>query len=414
MLKQFIVLNIALLISTGISSNTVAFEEVQSSKNGLIKIIFRMDKVVMLDVYSEDNPSKIIMNLKDVNLISPINAEGNNPITRIQSSNNGNLTTININLSSKVYWKKPIQIKSDDHVKLILEIKKDRKIKANTRDILIAIDAGHGGKDPGAVGKNIVEKDITLMIAKELERTLMNTNGFSPIMIRKSDEFILLDDRYKIARRMGADILVSLHADAFKLTRVKGASVYVWAKEPSSVTAKNLTRSKSRVAALDAQDFDEDAARNVYIEEYQNKIDNSTRLAKYILSELKKDPFTHMHKPAIEYADFRVLKSIDIPSVLIESGFISNPEDAKRLSDKPGRRMIARGIFLGIIKYLLETPINNTIMSDRPKHLTYEIQKGDVISEIAIRFGVTADNLIEWNNLNNKKIYPGQKIKIFI
>ena len=76
--------------------------------------------------------------------------------------------------------------------------------------------------------------------------------------------------------------------------------------------------------------------------------------------------------------------------------------------------MIARGIFLGIVKYLLETPINNTIMSDRPKHLTYEIQKGDVISEIAIRFGVTADNLIEWNNLNNKKIYPGQKIKIFI
>ena len=121
-----------------------------------------------------------------------------------------------------------------------------------------------------------------------------------------------------------------------------------------------------------------------------------------------------MHKPNVEFADFRVLKSIDIPSVLIESGFISNPDAAKRLEGKAGRRMIARSIFLGIHNYFKEKPKPNTFMASLPKYVEYEIQKGDVISEIAIRFGVTIDEIINWNNLKNKSIYPGQIIQISI
>jgi N-acetylmuramoyl-L-alanine amidase len=116
----------------------------------------------------------------------------------------------------------------------------------------------------------------------------------------------------------------------------------------------------------------------------------------------------------VEYADFRVLKSIDIPSVLVESGFITNPEDAQRLKGKPGRRMIARSIFLGIHNYFKEKPKANTFMHTDPGHVIYEIQKGDVLSEIAIRFGVTVDELNETNSLGNKSIYPGQLIKINI
>jgi N-acetylmuramoyl-L-alanine amidase len=121
-----------------------------------------------------------------------------------------------------------------------------------------------------------------------------------------------------------------------------------------------------------------------------------------------------MHKPNVEFADFRVLKSIDIPSVLIESGFITNPDDAKRLEGKAGRRMIARSIFLGIHNYFKIKPKPNTFMAALPKFVKYEIQKGDVISEIAIRFGVTIDEIIDWNNLKNKSIYPGQVIQIAI
>ena len=161
-------------------------------------------------------------------------------------------------------------------------------------------------------------------------------------------------------------------------------------------------------------DFNEDVARALYPEMYKNKISESKALGSKILDQLKRDPFTKIHKKNVEYADFRVLKSIDIPSVLVESGFITNPEDAQRLKGKPGRRMIARSIFLGIHNYFKEKPMANTFMHTDPGHVIYEIQKGDVLSEIAIRFGVTVDELNETNSLGNKSIYPGQLIKINI
>ena len=327
-----------------------------------------------------------------------------------------------IDLKGSVFWKKPWQVKHNDRVDLILEIKRDKSISKNLRDIIVAIDAGHGGKDPGAVGKNLLEKDVTLLIAKELERTLKDTTGYQPIMIRPDDRFVNLNDRYQNARKSGADLFVSIHADAFSLSSVKGASVYVWAEEASSITADNLSKAeltrnpavKSKIGKLDLRDFDEDAARTIFQIAYEAKIANSVILGEKILEQLKRDPFTKMHKPNVEFADFRVLKSIDIPSVLIESGFISNPDDAKRLEGKAGRRMIARSIFLGVHNYFKEKPKPNTFMTSAPKSVEYEIQKGDVISEIAIRFGVTINEIIQWNDLNNKSIYPGQKIKIVI
>ena len=327
-----------------------------------------------------------------------------------------------IDLKGSVYWKKPWQVKYKDRVDLILEIKRDKKISTNLRDIIVAIDAGHGGRDPGSVGKNILEKDVTLLISRELERTLKNTSGYKPVMIRSDDRYVGLDDRYQNARKLGADLFVSIHADGFRLSSVKGASVYVWSEEASSITAATLSKNKlanspevkSKIGKLDVRDFDEDAARTLYQIAYEAKIDNSVILAEKILEQLKKDPYTKMHKPNVEFADFRVLKSIDIPSVLVESGFITNPDDAKRLEGKAGRRMIARSIFLGIHNYFKIKPKPNTFMASQPKFVEYEIQKGDVISEIAIRFGVTIDEIINWNNLKNKSIYPGQVIQIYI
>jgi len=316
-----------------------------------------------------------------------------------------------------VKWTKPTQEKMTDHVKMSMNLIPDKKLDKNIRDIVIVIDAGHGGKDPGAVGKNILEKDITLMIAKELARTLQNTEGFSPKLIRSKDEFIELDERYMRARRMGADIFVSIHADGFTLSRVKGASVYIWSKTSSSMTADNLSDQKLlnvKNTNLDKLDFNEDLNRPNFLEEYDLTNKKSLLLADKILEELKRDPYTYIHKPNVEFANFRVLKLIDVPSVLVESGFISNPDDAKRLSGKPGRRMIARGIFKGILNYLKQENPKNTIMQDNPKSLTYIIQKGDLLSEIAIRFGVTVDELISQNKINPKRIYPGQKIKINI
>ena len=404
------------------ASNRVSFGNISELESGNLKITFNLDKVALINSYALDDPSRIVIDLKDVSLNGPIKSSSFSPIKLIRAGEVGSTTRIVIDLNGSVYWKKPWQVKFKDRVDLILEIKRDKKISKNLRDIIVVIDAGHGGRDPGSVGKNILEKDVTLLISRELERTLKNTSGYKPVMIRSDDRYVDLDDRYQNARKLGADLFVSVHADGFRLSSVKGASVYVWSEEASSITAETLSKNKltsspevnSKIGKLDVRDFDEDAARTLYQIAYEAKIDNSVILAKKILEQLKKDPYTKMHKPNVEFADFRVLKSIDIPSVLIESGFISNPDDAKRLEGKAGRRMIARSIFLGIHNYFKEKPKPNTFMASLPQYVEYEIQKGDVISEIAIRFGVTIDEIINWNNLKNKSIYPGQIIQISI
>ena len=404
------------------AANSVSFKNISELESGNLKIVFNLDKVALINSYALDEPSRIVIDLKNVALEEQIKSGSFSPIKLIRASEVGNMTRIVIDLKGSVYWKKPWQVKHKDRIDLVLEIKRDRKISQNLRDIIVAIDAGHGGRDPGSVGKNILEKDVTLLIARELERTLKNTYGYKPVMIRPDDRYVGLDDRYQNARKLGADLFISVHADGFRLSSVKGASVYVWSEEASSITAATLSKNKltsspevkSKIGKLDVRDFDEDAARTLYQIAYEAKIDNSVILGEKILEQLKRDPYTKMHKPNVEFADFRVLKSIDIPSVLVESGFITNPDDAKRLEGKAGRRMIARSIFLGIHNYFKIKPKPNTFMASLPQYVEYEIQRGDVISEIAIRFGVTIDEIINSNNLKNKSIYPGQVIQIFI
>ncbi|MDB4252746.1 N-acetylmuramoyl-L-alanine amidase [Gammaproteobacteria bacterium] len=423
-MKKLIAIACLFLISIeAYSLNQVEFVSIQELSSDEVRITFKLDKVALIKSYSLDEPSRIVIDIKESKLKGEFENKQNYPVKKIRANQDGSTARIVLDLYESVYWKKPWQIEKDGYVLLIFEIKKDKKLKKNLRDIIVAIDAGHGGRDPGAVGKlNILEKDITLLIAKELERTLRDTKGYKPVMIRKDDSFVDLNDRYQNARKVGADIFISIHADAFRLASVKGVSVFVWSEEASSITAENLSKKelatnpevKAKIGKLDVNDFDEDAARTLYQLVYEAKIENSIVLGNKILDELRLDPYTRLHKKNVEFADFRVLKSIDIPSVLVESGFLSNPEDAARLKGKPGRRMIARSIFLGIHDYFKEKPKPNTFMDPVPLNVEYTIQKGDVISEIAIRFGVNVEAIIKLNSLENKSIFPGQKIKIAI
>ena len=409
-----------LILSLAAHSNELVFKEIKQVSDGSINVLFGLEKVSYINSYTLQNPSRLVFEINQSSVKAPIDEIYNYPIRKIRASNEEDKTRIVIDLYDFVYWWKPTQLQTDEGVLLNLKLKTDRNLKAMTRDIVVAIDAGHGGKYPGAVGpNNILEKDVTLLISKELERTLRDTNGYKPVMIRSGDETIGLNDRFQNARKMGADIFISIHADGFRLSSVKGASVFIWSDEASSTIARNLSeKQRKRIQAdinnLQPSDFNEDLARALYPKIYENKISQSKILGTKILDQLKRDPYTKIHKKNVEFADFRVLKSIDIPSVLVESGFITNPEDAQRLKGKPGRRMIARSIFLGIHNYFLENPIIGTIIENNPEFLSYKIQKGDVLSEIAIRFGVSVESIDKNNNLNNKPIYPGQILKIYI
>lgn len=411
---------ISFLFISFVNSNELTFNEVIEKDDKSVEISFLLEKVSLVKSYSLNTPSRLVLDIYDTKLKEDINISYNYPIKKIRSISDGDTSRIVIDLYENIFWEKPTQVQTKNGAMLTLVTKRIKNLENSIRDIVIAIDAGHGGKYPGAVGpNNILEKDVTLLIAKELERTLRDTSGYYPVMIRSNDETIDLNSRYQEARKKGADAFISIHADGFRLESVKGASVFIWSDEASSTVARNLSeKQRKRIQAdiknLKDDDFNEDRARNNYPEMYKNKIDQSQILGTKILEQLKRDPYTKIHKQNVEYADFRVLKSVDIPSVLVESGFITNPEDAARLKGKAGRRMIARSIFLGIHNYFKQEPISNTTIEMNPDMVLYEIQKGDVLSEISIRFGVTVDSIIKLNNLNGQPIFPGQILKINI
>ena len=414
------ILSFLLLLSSLVHSNEISFYEIKDSDDQSSEISFLLDKVSFIKSYSLVDPSRIVIDVYQSDLKSDVEEKYNYPIKLVRASSKEDLTRIVIDLYEYVNWSKPTQEKTDEGILLKINVKKNKKLKNNIRDIVVAIDAGHGGKDPGAVSSNsVLEKDITLLIAKELERTLRDTEGYKAVLIRDDDSTVSLNDRYQNARKFGADAFISIHADGFRLASVKGASVFIWSEESSSSVARNLSekerkRIQDQIKNIKSYDFNEDAARDLYPNTYKKKVDQSKKLGTKILDQLKRDPFTKIHKQNVEYADFRVLKSVDIPSVLVESGFITNPEDAKRLKTKAGRRMIARSIFLGIHNYFKEAPVSGTLLENYQNYLNYEIQKGDVLSEIAIRFGVTVDSINKTNNLENKSIFPGQIIRIEI
>ena len=409
-----------LILSSFVHSNEISFYEVKDSDDQSTEISFLLDKVSFIKSYSLIDPSRIVIDVYQSNLKSAVQEKYNYPIKQIRASTKDGLTRIVIDLYEYVNWSKPTQQKIDEGILLKIELKKNKSLKNNIRDIIVAIDAGHGGKDPGAVSSNnVLEKDITLLIAKELQRTLRDTEGYQAVLIRNDDSTVSLNDRYQNARKYGADAFVSIHADGFRLASVKGASVFIWSEESSSSVARNLSdkerrRIQAQIKNIKSYDFNEDAARDLYPNTYKKKVDQSKILGTKILDQLKRDPYTKIHKQNVEYADFRVLKSVDIPSVLVESGFITNPEDAKRLKTKAGRRMIARSIFLGIHNYFREIPVSGSLLEDYSNYLNYQIQPGDVLSEIAIRFGVTVESINKINNIESKSIYPGQVIKINI
>jgi len=414
-MKKNLIVVFILSLHQMIFPNQLIFEGV-NKQNKVYNLEFSLEKTALIVSQSSNSPFSISLEFKESSLEEDFDLKQNYPLKNIKSTSSENGTKIEISFYEPVLWQKPQQIKTENGIKVSLSLEHNKKIKKMTREAIVVIDAGHGGRDPGAIAKshNVIEKDITLLIANELFRTLKNTDGYKPFLVRDDDSFVYLDQRYQSIRQNSGDVFISIHADAFSLPSVKGAAIYIWSEEASSNSARNLSSKRVSSIKVDKFDFDEDLARSKYPDLYEAKKNKSLQLGEKILDQLKRDPYTHLHKKRVEYADFRVLKSVDTPSVLIESGFISNSEDAKRLKGKPGRRMIARSIFLGVNNYFKENLEDDFFIYDSEGYLTYTIQKGDVLSEIAIRFGVPVMDIINTNLIRDEAIFPGQKIKIKI
>ncbi len=224
------------------------------------------------------------------------------------------------------------------------------------RDVIIAVDAGHGGKDPGAIGQNNTrEKDIVLSVAKRLQHRLSNTPGVQPVMIRDSDYFVPLRERLRIARSLKADVFISIHADAFKRKTAHGSSVYALSLNgATSEAAKWLANKETEQAALfgDVQLGGlSDTLKSTLLDLAQNAtLEASLDLGGEVLSKLKQ--IGPVHKASVEQAPFAVLKSPDIPSVLVETAFISNLQEERKLRNPKYQDQLAYAVQEGVVQYL--------------------------------------------------------------
>ena len=191
-----------LIFNYFIYANEITFVGIDEQKDGEINISLILDKVAYINSYSQEDPSRLVLEINDAHSKESISEIYNYPIKQIKSNKDGDHTKIVIDLYDDVFWRKPIQEVTDSGILINLKLNKDKSLEQNARDIIVAIDAGHGGKYPGAVGpNNILEKDVTLLIAKELERTLRDTKGYQPVMINAGDQTVSLNDRFQIARR---------------------------------------------------------------------------------------------------------------------------------------------------------------------------------------------------------------------
>lgn len=293
------------------------------------------------------------------------------------------------------------------------------------RDIVIAIDAGHGGEDPGALGpKKVREKDVVLQISKELQRQINAQKGFRAELVRTGDYFIPLRKRTEIARKKGADLFVSIHADAAPRASAFGASVFALSdRGATSETARWLADSENRsdliggAGNVSLDDKDRMLAGVLLDLSMTASLSSSLNVGQKVLTNMGR--ITPLHKRRVEQAGFMVLKSPDIPSILVETGFISNPGEASKLQTRAHQQALARSIQSGVREFFEQNPPPGTLiawMRDSGKIVQgpreHLVAPGESLALLAQRYQVSTATLRSANRMSSDVIKVGQVLTI--
>ncbi|MBT7407003.1 MAG: AMIN domain-containing protein [Nitrosomonadales bacterium] len=291
--------------------------------------------------------SRIVIDLKNsakVKIFSlpPVKSYQDRLVIDVYPAEKDDLT----NLLNKIETKKIVE---KQKVPLIKEKAKKKK------QVVVAIDAGHGGEDPGAIGKKgTKEKKIVLQIAKKLKGLINADPTMKAYLVRDSDYFIPLKKRVSKARKVKADIFVSIHADAFRKRNVSGSSVFALSERgATSAFAKFIANKENEadlIGGVSIDDKDPVLAKTLLDLSQSATINDSLKLANYVLKEIKK--VNNLHKQYPEQAGFAVLKAPDIPSILVETAFLSNPREERQLRSSKFQKKLAKAIYLGTKNYI--------------------------------------------------------------
>ncbi len=288
------------------------------------------------------------------------------------------------------------------------------------RPVVIAIDAGHGGEDPGATGRGGArEKNVVLGIARYLAEEVRAQPGLEPILVRDGDYYLPHRVRTERARQGEADLFVSIHADAFRDSRVGGSTVYVLSdKGASDEAARRLAERENAsdmIGGVSLADKD-DVLASVLLDLSQSAaISASSQVGQRIIKRL--DTIAKIRKQQVQHAPFLVLKSPDIPSVLIETAYISNPSEEAALKSPEYQRAMARAIHDGIVDYFRDNPPPGSYLAANPPPyreaaVRHVISRGETLSEIAQRYSVSLSTLKRFNGLSGDGIRIGQVLTI--
>jgi len=289
--------------------------------------------------------------------------------------------------------------------------------KNGLRDIIVAIDAGHGGEDVGAIGsRGTHEKNVSMAIAQRLKALIQAEPGMQPVMTRNGDYYVALRKRMKIARERKADLFISIHADAFRDPRVRGASVYTLSSRgASSEAARWLAKSENAADLVGGVTLDDkdDLLASVLLDLSQTATRQvSTEAAAKVYHQLKK--LGKVHGKRVQQAGFVVLKSPDIPSILVETSFISNPDEERKLNDPRHQKKLAKAILGGVRSYFETAPPPGTLLAAKKPTAPakYIISRGDTLSGIASRYQVSLAALRNINRIAGDRIRIGQVLRI--
>ncbi|MBV4368052.1 N-acetylmuramoyl-L-alanine amidase AmiB [Erwinia phyllosphaerae] len=317
-----------------------------------------------------------------------------------------------------------------------------RKVSAADEAVIVAIDAGHGGQDPGAIGANgLKEKNVTIAIARKLKALLNDDPMFKGVMTRDGDYFISVMGRSDVARKQNANLLVSIHADAAPNRSASGASVWVLSnRRANSEMAGWLEQHEKQSELLGgAGDLLANSQADPYLSQavLDLQFGHSQRVgydvAVKVIAQLQRVGSLHKRRP--EHASLGVLRSPDIPSLLVETGFISNPSEERLLGSSAYQQKIAESIYKGLRNYFLAHPLQSVPKEENrplqsatavdvqpnpaPANTSYSgavtrhvVKRGETLSGIAAHYGVSMAMLRSMNSLKRDVVWVGQRLKV--
>ena len=414
------------------SVRDVRLEETDKS----IRVVFEMGSDVRHKLFHLKDPSRVVLDFPDTTAAKRLAIRSTDLVKRLRyGRRNGDDLRVVFDLEQQLQTSTWVR-RTASSLQLIVEFDKppvaapvtpaapvhrkpvktveQKKRPRKPRDLVIAIDAGHGGKDPGAVGQHGTrEKEVVLQIARRLARLLEREPGYKPVLIRNSDTFLPLRARIKKARAVKADLFISIHADASPNPDAQGSSVYILSEHgASSEAARFLAQQENAVdliGGVSLENRDQMLASVLLDLSQRHTIETSEKAARQLLDELNK--VGKIHSRRVEKAAFVVLKSPDVPSVLVETAFISNPREERRLRTRAHQQKLAKSLVRGIRKYFARHAPDDTLVAQM-RIREHVVQRGDTLSGIAHRYKVSIDYLRSVNGLASDKLMVGKKLKI--